>query len=98
MHWMFLADFDFTSVLMTVGIGFVCVIVGLFVLSVLIGLHYIPNNRVGIVEKLWSGKGSTAEGHIVALNGEAGYQIDLLRGGMHIGYFRWQYRIHKSEW
>src|SRR5207245_9238085 len=27
--------------------------------------------------------------------GEAGYQADLLRGGIHIGYWRWQYRIHQ---
>ena len=59
-----------------------------------LGMRYIPNNRVGIVEKLWS-RGSVPEGQIIALNGEAGFQADLLRGGMHFGYWRWQYRIHK---
>ena len=59
------------------------------------GLRYIPNNRVGIVEKLWSPKGSVPEGRIIALNGEAGFQADLLRGGLHFGLWRWQYRIHK---
>jgi uncharacterized membrane protein YqiK len=29
------------------------------------------------------------------MNGEAGFQVDLLRGGLHFGLWRWQYRIHK---
>jgi uncharacterized membrane protein YqiK len=31
----------------------------------------------------------------MALNGEAGYRAELLRGGVHFGYWRWQYRVHK---
>jgi uncharacterized membrane protein YqiK len=69
------------------------------VLAALVALwlttRYIPNNYVGIVEKLWSRNGSVGEGSIIALNGEAGYQADLLRGGVHFGLWRWQYRIHK---
>jgi len=61
----------------------------------LLGMRYIPNNRVGIVEKLWSRKGSVTEGRLIALHGEAGFQADLLRGGIHFGLWRWQYRIHK---
>jgi uncharacterized membrane protein YqiK len=61
----------------------------------LLGMRYIPNNRVGIVERLWSRRGSVPEGRILALNGEAGYQADLLRGGFHFGLWRWQFRIHK---
>ncbi|HZZ43914.1 MAG TPA: SPFH domain-containing protein [Tepidisphaeraceae bacterium] len=60
-----------------------------------VGAQYIPNDRVGVVEKLWSGKGSVPEGHILALNGEAGYQSELLRGGLHFWLWRWQYRVHK---
>lgn len=60
-----------------------------------IGLRYIPNNRVGVVEKLWSSKGSVPAGGIIAQFGEAGYQMELLRGGVHFGRWRWQYRIHK---
>lgn len=59
------------------------------------GLRYIANNRVGIVEKLWSMKGSVPEGRIIALDGEAGFQAEVLRGGLHFGLWRWQYRIHK---
>lgn len=73
--------------------------VGLLVLLVaapmLCGLRWIPNHRVGIVEKLWSSRGSIPEGHLIALQGEAGYQADLLRGGLHFGYWIWQYRIHR---
>ena len=73
------------------------VIVVLFLLAIpeMLGIRYIPNNRVGIVEKLWSASGSVPEGRIMALNGEAGYQVDLLRGGFHFRLWRWQYRIHK---
>lgn len=54
----------------------------------------IPNDKVGVVEKLWSHSGSITSGRIIALNGEAGYQADLLRGGLHFGLWRWQYRVH----
>ena len=57
-------------------------------------VRIIPNDRVGVVEKLWSRTGSVGEGRILALDGEAGYQADLLRGGIHLGYWRWQYRVH----
>src|SRR5437879_4321532 len=72
---------------------------GLVALAILIAgyltLRYIPHSYVGVVEKLWSKDGSIGEGSIIALNGEAGFQADLLRGGTHFGYWRWQYRIHK---
>src|SRR5216110_694103 len=55
----------------------------------------IPNQQVGVVEKLWSKAGSVREGEIIALNGEAGFQADLLRGGVHFGLWRWQYRVHR---
>src|ERR1700753_4218846 len=57
--------------------------------------RYIPNNQVGIVEKLWSVKGSI-DGGFIALNGEAGYEPEVLRGGLHT-FFPFMYRIHKSD-
>src|ERR1700753_1486799 len=57
--------------------------------------RYIPNNQVGIVEKLWSAKGSIEEGFI-ALNGEAGYDPEVLRGALHV-FFPFMYRTHKSD-
>jgi uncharacterized membrane protein YqiK len=65
--------------------------------AVWLSVRHIPNNMVGIVEKLWSATGSVGEGSIIALNGEAGFQAELLRGGLHFGYWRWQYRVHKTS-
>jgi len=66
----------------------------LFLLTVLgLTFRYIPNDRVGIVEKLWSPSGSLKSG-LIALNGEAGFQPELLRGGWHV-LMPFQYRIHK---
>src|SRR5438093_5331371 len=76
-------------------IGLLCIPVGLILLWILMGVRYIPNNRVGIVEKFWSVKGSVEEGRLIALNGEAGFQSDVLRGGLHHSLWFWQYRIHK---
>src|SRR5579883_475183 len=72
-------------------------LVGLIALLLIAWLtvRYIPNQQVGVVEKLWSSSGSVTEGRIIALEGEAGYQADLLRGGLHFGLWRWQYRVHK---
>jgi uncharacterized membrane protein YqiK len=83
-----------TSILVGYLPWFAGAVVGLFVLSWLLGVRYIPHNRVGIIEKLWSPTGSLMDGRIVATQGEAGYQADVLRGGVHAGYFPWQYRIH----
>jgi len=55
-------------------------------------VRYVGNNRVAIVEKLWSGSGSVTGG-IIALQGEAGYQPEVLRGGFHF-FFPFQYRLH----
>jgi uncharacterized membrane protein YqiK len=60
-------------------------------------LRYIPNDAVGVVEKLWSLSGSVPEGQIMASTGEAGFHADLLRGGIHFGLWRWQYVIHKMR-
>jgi uncharacterized membrane protein YqiK len=69
-------------------------IVGFFVLALLLRpLVYIPNNRVGIREKLISGKGSVRSG-LIALQGEAGFQPDVLRGGWH-PMMPFVYRIHR---
>lgn len=56
--------------------------------------RWIPNDRIGVVEKWWSMAGSVPEGRIVAPAAEAGYQADILRGGLHFGWWRWQYAIH----
>src|SRR5262245_57189967 len=69
------------------------IVVALLIVWTTRSIQYIPNNRVGVVEKLWSKRGSVPSG-LIALNGEAGYQPDVLRGGVHL--FRpFQYRVHR---
>jgi uncharacterized membrane protein YqiK len=65
----------------------------LLLLSLSLWIRYIPNTRVGIVEKLISGKGSVPSG-LIALNGEAGFQPYVLRGGWHL-LTPFQYRVHR---
>jgi len=77
------------SVLIVTAAGFV--VVGLF-LSISGAVRYIPNGRIGVIEKLWSLDGSVKSG-LLALNGEAGFQPDLLRGGFHF-FTPFQYRVH----
>jgi uncharacterized membrane protein YqiK len=68
------------------------VVVCLFIISRCV--RYVRNNRVAVVEKLWSGGGSITSG-LIALGGEAGYQPEVLRGGYHF-FIPFQYRIHSE--
>jgi uncharacterized membrane protein YqiK len=68
------------------------IVSGVFVFLVS-GVRYVPNNRVGIVEKRFATKGSVKADTFIALNKEAGYQPNVLRGGL-----SWlmpiQYKVH----
>src|SRR5438045_9513066 len=77
-------------------VGTLAFLVLLLCLPHLLGVVYIPHTQVGIIEKIWSSKGSLREGQIIARNGEAGFQARFLRGGIHFGLYPWQYRIHKA--
>jgi uncharacterized membrane protein YqiK len=57
--------------------------------------RYIPNDRIGVVEKLWSSSGSVQAG-LLALKGEAGFQPEVLRGGFHF-FPPFQFRVHISR-
>ncbi|MBC7764849.1 MAG: flotillin family protein [Hyphomonadaceae bacterium] len=59
----------------------------------ILGLRIINSDEVGVIEKWWSFKGSLKNA-IIALNGEAGYSPDLLRGGIHFKTVI-MYKIHK---
>jgi uncharacterized membrane protein YqiK len=63
-----------------------------FFLLLLSGIRFIPNNRIGLVEKRFSGKGSVKTG-LIALHGEAGFQPKVLRGGLHY-FMPIQYVVH----
>jgi len=70
-------------------------VVGFILFAVILRsmMVYIPNNRVGILEKLISAKGSVHSG-LIALEKEAGFQPELLRGGWHF-LKPFQYRVHR---
>ncbi len=74
-------------------------IAGLVLLIILViasnCIVYIPNEKIGIVEKKWSGRGSV-QGGFIALNGEAGFQPEVLRGGFHL-FFPFQYSVHRHD-
>ncbi len=81
-----------SSVVLPALIGVAALMVVLAILWSTRSFRYIPNHRVGVVEKLWSRRGSVPGG-LIALHDEAGFQPDVLRGGLHL--FRpFQYRIH----
>src|SRR5512141_324683 len=80
------------------GFGFLVlvslVLLVIVVLVLLSGIRVIPNTRIGIVEKRFSPKGSV-KGGFIALNGEAGYQPRILRGGLHY-LMPIQYVVHTA--
>ena len=78
-----------------VSLTFLGVVIGVVLLVLFIAarmVRYIPNARIGVVEKLWSSGGSVQSG-LLALGGEAGFQPEVLRGGFHF-FAPFQYRVH----
>ncbi|MGA7439395.1 MAG: SPFH domain-containing protein [Luteibacter sp.] len=77
--------------LIAIAVAVVVLIVLVVISHVIV---YIPNDRVGVVERLW-GAPSVTRG-LIALKGEVGYQPTVLRGGLH--YFTpFQWRVHKVD-
>ena len=66
------------------------VLLGLVMLT---GIRFIPNNRIGVVEKRFGFK--TLKSGLIALNGETGFQPQVLRGGLHY-LMPVQYAVHMS--
>jgi len=76
-------------------LGLFGVVMAVILLLILLsGVRVIPNTRIGIVEKRFSPKGSVKSGFI-ALNGEAGFQPNVLRGGLHY-LMPIQYVVHTA--
>ncbi|MBL8878900.1 MAG: hypothetical protein JNG88_07250 [Phycisphaerales bacterium] len=84
------------TLLMSVADGVLLTVTTMLGMVVVAGLlssiRYIPNNRAGIVEKRFSARGSVQHGFI-AMNGEAGFQPHVLRGGLHL-LIPFQYKVH----
>ena len=81
---------NIVTILVAAGV----ILAGIVLLILLSGFRIIPNTRIGIVEKRFSGKGSVKSGFI-ALNGEAGFQPKVLRGGIHY-LMPIQYVVHTA--
>lgn len=84
--------FGVFGTLVSIGLWVVGILLGLVLVLWLAGFKIIGSDRVGVVTKWWSPRGSLKD-CIIALNGEAGFQPDVLRGGIH---FRspLMYRVH----
>ena len=66
------------------------------ILRVLFGMIRVPEDKIGLVTKKFNLVGnakSLGDGKIIAMNGEAGYQVTTLPPNLHWGYFPWQYRV-----
>ncbi|MBP1756059.1 MAG: band 7 protein [Firmicutes bacterium] len=69
-------------------------LLGLYLLIfVILGLRVISSDQVAVVEKWWSFRGSLKDS-IIALNGEAGYGPNVLRGGIHFKTAL-MYKLHR---
>ncbi|WP_234117548.1 SPFH domain-containing protein [Clostridium hydrogenum] len=75
-------------------IAVIAIIAVLFLVLKFIGIVVIKSSEVGIVEKWWSPKGSLNK-QIIALNGEAGFEPDVLRAGIHLKT-PLMYKIHRA--
>src|SRR6187200_1735954 len=66
-----------------------------FILRVFFGLVIVPEDRIGLVTKKFVlfGKQELPEGHIIATEGEAGFQAQTLPPGVYFWKWIWQYTI-----
>ena len=84
------------SIVFAVAAGLVFLLLLILLGSrIFLGLVVIQEDEVGIVIKKFAAK-SLPAGEQIALEGEAGYQADVLSPGWHFGYFPWQYAVEKE--
>lgn len=76
------------SLLISICLGATAIVV-VFLLA---GIRFIPNNRIGIVEKRFGGE--SLQTGLIALQGETGFQPQVLRGGLHY-LMPIQYAVHR---
>lgn len=81
------------DIVMYVAIAVGALLVLYLLIFKIIGLRVIRSEEVAVIERWWSIHGSL-KNSIIALNSEAGYSPDLLRGGIHCKTAL-MYRIHK---
>src|SRR5512139_2423820 len=76
---------------LNIWIILLAIVVIILILFLLSGIRFIPNNRIGIVEKRFGQR--SVKGGFIALKDEAGFQPDVLRGGLHY-LAPFQYVVH----
>ncbi|HEV7815811.1 MAG TPA: SPFH domain-containing protein [Janthinobacterium sp.] len=81
-----------SDILSVFVIGIIVLLACVLFLKLSGAVKYIPNDRIGVIEKLWSSSGSVQNG-LLALHGEAGLQPELRRGGFHF-FAPFQFRVH----
>jgi len=89
--------FEMTPAVMIIIYVVAAVLTLLFAKS-LLGIVFIPENKTGIVVKkfvLFGTYKNLPEGRIIATQGEAGYQAQMLPPGLHFLKWPWQYSIEK---
>lgn len=74
-----------------IGVVVAVLLLGLFVVS--LGAWSIREDQAGLVIRKY-GRALPA-GQLIALDGEAGYQADLLAPGLHLGLWLWKYTVKK---
>jgi uncharacterized membrane protein YqiK len=74
----------------TLSLSTVVLVIAVTIFS---GTWMIGANQSGLVVKRFGP--ALASGHIIAINGEAGYQARLLSPGWHFGLWRWRFRVIK---
>ncbi|MET3612521.1 putative membrane protein YqiK [Rhizobium aquaticum] len=88
-------NLNWTAADWRIAVIILAVVAALVLLRLSGAVRYMPNDRIGIPEKLWSFGGSI-DGGFIALNGEAGYQPDIIRGGLHF-FVPFQYSLHTAN-
>ncbi len=80
---------------MIIGIPIFVLLFYKFILRVFFGLIIVPQDKIGLVTKKFVlfGKQQLPEGHIIATDGEAGYQAQTLPPGVYFWKWIWQYQI-----
>jgi uncharacterized membrane protein YqiK len=78
-----------------IGIPLFVLIFYKFILRFFFGLVIVPEDKIGLVTKKFVlfGKQKLPEGHIIATDGEAGYQAQTLPPGVYFWKWIWQYAI-----
>jgi len=87
---------NFISNYWWIGVILLCVVMYKFILRMFFGLVIVPESKIGLVTKkfvLFGPNKQLSGDRIIAVNGEAGLQAEMLMPGLHWMMWPWQYNI-----